>query len=105
MSRCDPCAFRPPLLHSLCVGGLASRASPRRETVHGEKAREGARDASLQRMDVAEESVGLYGDALETGREQSDRMGVTYHTSVLKNRQGDENFILLCGGEKYEGSV
>jgi hypothetical protein len=56
-------------------------------------------------MDVAEESVGLYGDALETGREQSDRMGVTYHTSVLKNRQGDENFILLCGGEKYEGSV
>ncbi len=59
--------------------------------MHEEKAREGAREASLQRMDVAEERVGLYGDALDTGREQSDRMGVTYHTSVLKDMQGDEN--------------
>jgi hypothetical protein len=38
--------------------------------------------------DVAEERVGLYGDVIETGREQSDRMGVTSHTSVLKDRQG-----------------
>jgi hypothetical protein len=42
-------------------------------------------------MDVAEERVGLYTDAIETGREQSDSMRVTSHTSVLKDRQGDES--------------
>ena len=52
-----------------------------RETVHEE-------EASLERMDVAEERVGLYGDAIETGREQSYSMRVTSHTSVLKDRQG-----------------
>ena len=51
-----------------------------RETVHEE-------EASLERMDVAEERVGLYGEAIETGREQSDSVRVTSHTSVLKDRQ------------------
>ena len=62
-----------------------------RETVHKQEAREGAREASLERMDVAEERVGLYGDAIETGCAQSDSMRVTSHTSVLKDRQGNEN--------------
>jgi hypothetical protein len=55
--------------------------------MHEEETREGARDASLQRMDLAEERLGLYGNAIETGRERSDRMGVTSHTSVIKVRQ------------------
>jgi hypothetical protein len=38
--------------------------SLQRETVHGQEAREGAPEASLQRMDVAEERVELYADAL-----------------------------------------
>ena len=59
-----------------------------RETVHEE-------EASLERMDVAEERVGLYGDAIETGREQSYSMRVTSHTSVLKDGQGDES-VLSC---------
>jgi hypothetical protein len=63
--------------------------SLQREIVHEQKAREGARDASLERGDVAQERVGLYGDAIETGREQSDSMRVTSHTSVLKDRQGE----------------
>jgi hypothetical protein len=55
-----------------------------RETVHEE-------EASLERMDVAEVRVGLYGDAIETGREQSYSMRITSHTSFLKDRQGDES--------------
>jgi hypothetical protein len=51
-----------------------------KETVHKE-------EASLERMDVAEERVGLYGDAIEIGREQSYSMRVTSHTSVLKDMQ------------------
>jgi hypothetical protein len=62
-----------------------------RETVHEQAAREGAREASLERMDVAEERVELYADAIRTGREQSDSMRITSHTSVLKDRQGDES--------------
>ena len=58
-----------------------------RETVHELEARECAREASLERMDLAEERVGLYGEAIETGREQSDSVRVTSHTSVLKDRQ------------------
>ena len=53
-----------------------------RETVHEE-------EASLKRMDVAEERVGHYGDAIETGSEQSYSMSVTSHTSVLKDWQGE----------------
>ena len=61
------------------------------QALHEEEAREGAREASLERRDVAEERVGLYGDAIETGREQSYSMRVASHTCVLKDRQGDEN--------------
>jgi hypothetical protein len=57
------------------------------ETAHKQEAREGTRVASLERLDVAEKLVGLYADAIETGREQSDSMRVTSHTSVLKDRQ------------------
>jgi hypothetical protein len=42
-------------------------------------------------MDVAEERVGLYTCAIGTRREQSDSMRVTSHTSVLKDRLGDES--------------
>jgi hypothetical protein len=38
--------------------------SLQRETVHEQEAREGAREASLQRMDLAEERVGFYEDAI-----------------------------------------
>jgi hypothetical protein len=77
-----------------------------RGTVHEQEAREGAGEPSLERMDVAEERVGLYGDAIETGREQRYSLRVTSHTSVFKDRQGEsERFILLYGGEKYEGCV
>ena len=62
--------------------------SLQRETVHEQEAREGARDASLQRMDLAEERVRLYADAIRTGGEQSYSMRVTSHTNVLKDRQG-----------------
>lgn len=37
------------------IGGMFLQ----RETMHEEEAREGAREASLERMDVAEERVGL----------------------------------------------
>ena len=66
--------------------------SLQRETVHEHETREGAREASLERMDIAEERVGLYVDAIETGREQSDRLRVTSHPSVLKDRQGMKTF-------------
>ena len=35
--------------------------------------------ASLERMDAAEERVELYGDAIETGREQSSSMRGKHH--------------------------
>jgi len=35
-----------------------------RETVQEQEAREGARDTSLKHMDLAEERVGLYADAI-----------------------------------------
>jgi hypothetical protein len=73
----------------LCRQPSIDSTSLHRETVHEQEAREGARDTSL--MDVAEERVGLYTDAIETGREQSYCMSVTFDTSVLKDRQGDEN--------------
>jgi hypothetical protein len=38
-------------------------------------------------MDLAEDRVVLYGDAIETGREQRYNMRVTSHTSALKDRQ------------------
>ena len=44
--------------------------------------------ASLERMDAAKDRVELYGDAIETGREQSDSMRVTSQTSILKDWQG-----------------
>jgi hypothetical protein len=53
-SRCDPCSFRPPLLHCCCADGLASHAWSCRETVCEEEAREGAPVASLERRDVTE---------------------------------------------------
>jgi hypothetical protein len=37
-------------------------------------------------MDVAEEYIGLYADAIETSCAQSDSMSVIPHTSVLKVR-------------------
>jgi hypothetical protein len=73
----------------LCRQPGIDSTSLHRETVHEQEAREGAREASL--MDVAEERVGLYTDAIETGREQSDSIRVTSHTRVLKDRQGDES--------------
>ena len=57
--------------------------------MHEQEAREGAREPSLEHMGVAEERVRLYGDVLETGREQRDSRRVTSHTSVLKDRQGE----------------
>ena len=42
--------------------------------------------ANLERQ-VAEDRAGLYGDAIETGREQRDNVRVTSHTSVLKDWQ------------------
>ena len=57
LSRCDPCSIRPALLHCFCIGGPASIAALEQE------AREGAREASLEHVDLAEERVGLYGDA------------------------------------------
>lgn len=44
-------------------------------------------------MDAAEEHVELYGDAIETGREQSYSMRVTSQTSILKDLQGDESSL------------
>jgi hypothetical protein len=75
--------FLPPSCATLLLyrrPGIGS-LSLQRETVHEQ-------EASLERIDVAEERVGLYGDAIETGREQSDSMRVTSHTSVPKDRQG-----------------
>jgi hypothetical protein len=61
--------------------------SLQRETVHEEEGRDVAREASVQRMDLAEERVGLFGDAIETGCEQSDSISVTSHTCILKKWQ------------------
>jgi hypothetical protein len=58
-SRCDPCSFRPPLLHSSCACGTGSKACSCRETVREEEAREGAPVASQERLDLAEALVGL----------------------------------------------
>jgi hypothetical protein len=46
LSRCDPCAFCPPLLYSFCTRALASVAFPAERD--SARARVGARDASLQ---------------------------------------------------------
>jgi len=59
--------------------------------VHEQEAREAARDASLESVDLAEERVGIYGDAIETGCEPSYSMSVTSYTSVLKDRQRNES--------------
>ena len=45
--------------------------SLQRKTMHELEAREGARDANLQRMELAEERVRPYADAIWTGCEQS----------------------------------
>jgi hypothetical protein len=92
LSRCHPCAICPPLLHCFAYRrpGI-STISPQRETVHEQETREGAREASLQRMDVAEECAGLHADAIETGCEQSSSMRAPSHTSILTDRLGDEN--------------
>jgi len=42
------------------IGGVLQQ----REILHKQEAREGAREASLERMDLAEERVVLYGDAI-----------------------------------------
>ena len=65
LSRCDPCSIRPPLLHCFAyqrpgIGGI----SLHREIVHEQEPWEAVRDMSLERVDVSEECVGLYGDAI-----------------------------------------
>ena len=54
--------------------------------MYEQKASEGAREARLERMGLAEERIGLSADAIWTGCEQSESMRVTSHTSVLKDR-------------------
>jgi hypothetical protein len=55
-------------------------------------------------MDAADERVELYGDARETGREQSNSKRVTSQTSILKDWQGDESGLscsVVAGSTKY----
>ena len=57
LSRCDPCSIRPSLVHCFAYlqPGIGS-ISLQRETVREQ-------EASLERVDLAEERVGLSGDA------------------------------------------
>jgi hypothetical protein len=66
--------------------------SPNREIMHEQGTREGARYASLQRMDVAEERVGfLNGHDYRNMCDPSSVYMITSHTSVLTDRQGNES--------------
>ncbi len=65
-SRCYPLSYRPPPLRLCCADGISSAQrtssvmSLHRQKLHEEHAREGAREASPKRIDLAKEMVGLH---------------------------------------------
>ena len=91
-SRCDPCSFRPPLLHCFCADGRASVACSCRDRQCPRKRQGKVRERQAWNVGTwLKNGSALYGDDYRNRREQSYSMSVASHTSVLKDRQGDEN--------------
>ena len=68
--------------------------SPSRETLYEQGTREGAQEASLQRMDVAEEHVRFVnGYDYRNMCDPSSVYMITSHTNVLTDRQGNESSL------------
>jgi hypothetical protein len=88
-SMCIP-SFSATLLLYPCPG--IDSISPNREIMHEQGTREGAREASVQRMDVAEERVGfLNGHDYRNKCDPISVYMIASHTSVLTDRQGNES--------------
>jgi hypothetical protein len=79
-----------------------------RQALHQEQAREGTPEASLKRVDVAGEMVGLHERA-----QRVNTLGTELHRGrsdlaqacPKAGRGGKKAPILLCGCAKYEGYV
>jgi len=82
--------------------------SRQRQALHQEQAREGAPEASLKRVDLAAEMVGLYewAQRVKTLSAEGAPGEIRSRSSIPKGRQGREKPpILLCCCEKYEGDA